>query len=164
MSVPVSTLPTVKAWLLGQLQSQVTAAAGKSLAVFYDDAAITEPEDEIRLRTGKRSVVPGSITGGMGAHSWREEYDLNVDVMVSRPEGFQVAEERAWAILATVESIVRVTLWGLIAGDTTVRAAALGGDVFNVIVGEHTTAIEWPQEFQGPLVIISYPITISAEL
>lgn len=163
MSAPLpSTLPTVKAWLFTQLTAVLTASPGKTLDVLYGGSAPTNGDDVVTLRTGARRVFPHVPTGDMGAVAWRESYDLDITVETYRPEGFQSCEERAWALVASIENTIRATLWGIIGGGTAV--ATLGGNVFNLVIGDQAATSVWADTDDGPVTTITYPLTLHATI
>lgn len=167
---PASTVPAVKAWLLGQLTTAATAASGLTIGVFYNEAGSNLPSDLILVGTGERTVETGNIVGDMGAFSMRETYEIPVTVSAYRAEGMQAAEERAWALLAIVELLVRQTMFGIIAAQT--ATATWGGNVWNLSIGRHTVVPTWAtagdgdggEVVTGAIVEITYPIIITAEL
>lgn len=165
MTAPSTTLPTVKAWLFNRLSTVLTAdtAAGKTLSVNYSAVSQDEDDDEITVGTGERRIEPLALVGGMQTGgAWQESYDIPVTVSVWRPEGFQAAEERMWALVAAIENVVRVDMWAVIAGGT--AAATFGGAVWSVMPQPHNATPEWADEQRGPLVQLTYPITVRAEL
>lgn len=166
MTVPVSTVPTVKAWLLGRLTSQITQAPGASMAVVYGDPGTNQPDDLIQINTGNRELLPGSLVGSLDQGSLREKYTIDVTVRVYRggAQSFQTAEERLWAIVAVIERVFRTDMWALIAGDAAVRSATLGGAVWSLSIEPHDLTEEWAPSGLGPSVSLVYPVTIYSDL
>lgn len=158
MSIPVSTVPTVKAWWQTQLSTALTASSGKTLSLNYGDSGPTEADDEVTIVTGPRTVAPHVLAGGLGAHAFEESYSLRFDVSVFRPEGFQVAEERAWSIVATIETIARSDMWAVIGAGN--AATVFGGELYSIGFGEHEPTAEWSDD--GAVVTIPYAVAFRA--
>lgn len=138
MTIPVSTAPAAKAWLVGQLQTAITAASGHTLQVLYDhitDAA-TVPDDAVFVGDiTNRLLQPLAFVGGQGASAFTETYRIEVTIAVSRPNiTSQGVDERAWALLADVETVTRTdpTFGGLL---TTSKPVETGSNITTVSNG-----------------------------
>ena len=120
MTIPVSTAPAAKAWLFARLQSAVTAVSSASLQVLYDNVTTSNvaPDEAVVVGDITNRRLDGlALVGGEGPSAFTETYDINVVVSVfrsgSRP---QETTERAWVILAQVETVTRTdpTFGGLL--------------------------------------------------
>ena len=110
MSIPISTVPGVRASLFEALQATCTAAAGVDLLVRYDDPGPFEPPDIVSLGdVTNRNVEYHAMVGDMGAQSLAESYSIEVVIDVCRQgdDPGQVTTERAWALAAQVETAAR---------------------------------------------------------
>lgn len=113
MAAPVSTIPAVKAWLYGQLQTACTAATGIDLLVRYGEPGPFQPEDVVSIGAAiNRAAAPFGIVGSLDvANSMIETYELEIDIDITR-NGEDVAQattERAYTLAAQVEEVVRAT-------------------------------------------------------
>jgi len=149
MTVPVSTVPAAKTWLIGQLQSALTQAAdGALFAVQYEPFGTNQPEDRVWFGDTSRQAVPWTMTGGLIIpQSMQETYDLTVNISCYRGgDQTSTAELRAWALLAGVEDVVRT--------DPT-----FGGLLIRSYPNTAQAALDWDEQFKG--LFCSIPLTIS---
>ena len=118
--IPVSTAPAAKAWLFGQLSTVITSNGENTVQVLYDNITDSTyaPDEVVFVGDITNRRLDGlALVGGEGPSAFTETYDLNVVISVyrsgSRP---QEATERAWALLASVETVTRTdpTFGGLL--------------------------------------------------
>lgn len=111
MTIPVSTAPAAKAWLFGKLQTAVTPVSTNTLEVLYDNITESAAAPDEVVYVGditNRQLQAESMVGGQGPFAFTETYDINVVISVFRQgSNPQDATERAWAILAEVETVTR---------------------------------------------------------
>ena len=111
MTIPVSTAPAAKAWLFGKLKTAVTAVPTNSLQVLYDNVttANVAPDDAVVVGDITNRRLDGlAFVGSEGPSAFTETYDLNVLISIYRQgSNPQAATERAWAILAQIETVTR---------------------------------------------------------
>ena len=151
MTIPVSTVPAVKAYLVTQLTATLTAATGKQLGVFYDEPGPFQPDDVVSVGDVTSFVsAPGAMVGGGGAGWIEERYTLEVVIDVFRGgDQAQTAYERAWALLAGVCSLVRTD-------------PSLGSRVVEARPGQVTTTSEWDADHKGRHVRLSLGVDVGA--
>jgi hypothetical protein len=128
MTIPVSTAPAVRAWLLAQATATLTAdplSAASQLLVCLDDPGTYQPDDIVKIGDVTNAFKVNSLVGS-GGDGWLEErYSVDVDVEVFRGnDDPQAVSERAYLLAAGVIACVRAD-------------PSLGG---NVLVAEPTSA------------------------
>lgn len=109
MTVPVSTVPSVVAQLLTDIQSAcVGDAYYKQMTICLGTPGPDISDEVIYLSGGaNRNVTSMSLVGSLQANALRESYDLEVTVSVfSNDEGSTVLN-RAWTLAGYVETAVR---------------------------------------------------------
>lgn len=118
MSIPVSTAPQVKAYLVTQITNAVTPDADSRLRVFYGPPATDLPNDVIVVGdVTARTTQHHAFVGGGGALARNETYTVAVEVDAFRGgDNAQLVEERAWTLAGVVETVVRTdpSLGGLV--------------------------------------------------
>lgn len=120
MTIPISTAPAAKKWLFGQLTTAVTNSGAGTLEVLYDNVTTSNvaPDEAVVIGDISNRVLEVlAMVGGEGPSAFTETYDINVLISIyrqgSRPEE---TDERAWAVLAQVETVTRTdpTFGGLL--------------------------------------------------
>jgi len=110
MTIPSSTVPAVKAALV----AAITAAVGDpAVLVCYGPPGTYAPDDIIFVGDVKRTVVAHAFVGTGAAGAFAEDYDVDVNLRSYRGGGSEqaaVADARAWALVAFVDSAVRADL------------------------------------------------------
>ena len=108
---PVSSVPTVKAWLFTTLGTACTAATGIDLLVRYAQPGPFDPEDVVSVGACRnRTVSPFALVGGFDQpDSMIEDYDIDIEVDVARfgKDVAQQATERAYTLIGQIETAVR---------------------------------------------------------
>lgn len=108
MTAPVSTVPKALAYLRVQV---VAAVNDPSVVVAYGQPDANIPEDVIAIgHSVKQMMTWHGLVGSGGAGAMAEEYEIEFLVSVFRGGGteqFQVAFERAWALAALIDNVVR---------------------------------------------------------
>jgi hypothetical protein len=150
MTVPVSTVPAAKTWLIGQLQTALTEDPTATMTVQYGPFAYADnnPDDMVWLGDADRQAEPWTLTGGLTIPlSMKETYDLTVNVSCYRGgDQSQTVEDRAWALIAEIETVVRT--------DPT-----FGGLLISSYPSQAVATVGWDEKFSG--VLCSIPLTIS---
>ena len=149
MTIPVSSVPGAKAWLLGRLQATLTDDGTATFGVQYGPFGTQNPADMVWLGdTQNRQAVPWTMQGNLtGAGTMQESYDLTVNIFAYRgSDQAQTAEQRAFTLLAGVEDVVRT--------DPT-----FGNLLIRSYPNAVTATVDWDEEFKGRL--CSIPLTIS---
>jgi hypothetical protein len=115
MTIPVSTLPAVKAYLFTQLSARTELA--DPVGVFYDLPSVTPPDDLVYLGDSRGKNVITRMVGSGGAGWLDEHYELDIVVDVIRGDDDPKAnDEQALALLAAVVDTIRAdpSLGGLV--------------------------------------------------
>jgi len=151
MTIPVSTVPAAKAWLFGQLTTNLTAATDATLGVTYGPSGVNNPDDMVWLGDTQRQAVPWTMTGGLTVpQSMQETYDLTVNVNCYRSDA-ETVEARAWVLVAGIEDTVRT--------DPT-----FGGLLIKSYPNAAQAAVAWDEEFKGLLCSVAMTISCLASL
>ena len=126
---PTSTGPAAKAWLYGQMVATLTPASDGTFQLSYaiDVDNTNSPDDMVWLvGVQNRTVKNFAMVGNLGQYALAEEYDLTVGFSCYRAgesndadatlDPAYVAEQRVWALIGQVETIVRTdpTFGGLL--------------------------------------------------
>lgn len=121
MSIPVSTIPQVKAYFYAQLKarSELTsgAAGARQVLVSYDVLTPNVPDEYVMVGNVRRQVSVARMVGGGGAGWLDERYELDITTSVYRGgDEAQTVFERACAIADVVVDVVRLdpSLGGLV--------------------------------------------------
>jgi hypothetical protein len=108
MAIPSSTVVAVKNYLFTQMSAQIVS---DGLQVYYDEPGPGFPDDVIWLGATRQVYVPTEMVGGGGAGFLFENYHQIIEVSVYRGgDTPQLVFERAAALVAQIESIVRTDL------------------------------------------------------
>lgn len=100
-----STVPAVKSWLFQQMSA---ALDGQDIGVFYSEPGPGYPDDVIYLGDTEQSNEPTQMVGSGGTGWLFESYHQVIEVDVYRGgDQAQIVFERACALVATIESLVR---------------------------------------------------------
>jgi hypothetical protein len=141
MTIPVSTMPAVKAYLYTQLTARAELA--DPVGVFYDMPTVTPPDDLVYLGDCRGKNVITRMVGSGGAGWLDEHYELDIVVDVVRGDDDPKAnDEQALALLAAVVDTVRLdpSLGGLV-----IQAApgrfSLTSEPNEEHLGRNTTAV-----------------------
>jgi hypothetical protein len=111
MTVPISTVPAVRQYLVNAITAQVQAAnlTEPGVEVYLSLVDHETPEDVIVVAGVRREVKPGALVGGGGKH-WKFE-DYHVEVIIDCFAGgtdFPAVDARAYQLLSIVETAVRL--------------------------------------------------------
>lgn len=155
MAIPVSTAPAVKAYLFAQLSAQVWPAATgvAAVQVTYDHPGPYMADDIVSVGDLlTRTCMPAAMVGSGGAKWLDEVYQLEVTVDVFRGADYaQTAFERAFTLMAVVESVVRTDPF-------------CGGLVIEARPLQSTSSSEWDDEHLGRRVRMSLSIEVLAQI
>lgn len=111
MTVPVSTVPAVRNYLVTAINNRVAAAgiASPTVEVYVSGLDHETAEDVIVIGGARREVKPGAIVGGGGQHWKFEDYHIEVTIdCFAGGTDFSSVDARAFQLLSLVETAVRV--------------------------------------------------------
>ncbi|MFJ2575968.1 hypothetical protein [Kitasatospora aureofaciens] len=138
--IPASSIPAVRAWLLAQLQANLTAdplSKSSELLVCLDEPGPYQPDDIVSIGEVHQTYSPESVVGSGGAGWLREDYQLHVTVDVYRggddPAGTFL---RARALADLVVAVVR-------------SDPSIGGAVDRARPTSATHTASWDDEHRG---------------
>lgn len=153
MSIPVSTVPAVKSYLVTAVQAQAVAATEEQLVVLYGAPAAYQPDDIIGVGDVlNRATEPEAMVGSGGAGWLTERYELEVVVNAFRAGDFAVeVDARAWTMAAYVETAVRLD-------------PSCGGLVLEARPTLSRTESLWSDTHKGRIVRLSYSVEVYAAL
>jgi hypothetical protein len=153
VTVPVSTAPTVKAYLLAAIQALATAVAGEQLVVIYSPPGDYQPDDIIYVGdVDNRACEPDAFVGDGGAHAFTERYELEVVCDAFRMGDYpDKVDARAWAMAAYVETAVRNDM-------------SLGSSVIQAKPTVSRTESSWDDKHKGRRVRLTVSIEVFASL
>src|SRR5690348_2024918 len=102
-TIPVSTAPAVKSYLVAQTRLNSDIAADPNIVVFYDGPASGDQPNDI-ISFGKVEVEhqPGVLRGDGGANWLFELYHVDVTVSIFDQGDPQAADERCMALMSCV--------------------------------------------------------------
>lgn len=105
MTIPVSTIPVVKSYLLAQM---TVALSGPDVGVFYDEPGPGYPDDVIYLGGTEQKLDPVQMVGSGGEGWLYESYHQVIEVDVYRGgDTPQIVFERACEIVGQIEALIR---------------------------------------------------------
>jgi hypothetical protein len=148
MSIPVSSVPTAKAWLFNQLTANIdTAGVTEQSQVVYAQPTTYLAPNIIAVDKVNREVTQAHMVGSGGAGWLREQYTIEVVISCMRGgSDFLSLETDFWALVALVESTVRTdpSLGGAVSVARPTRGDALSAftDDHNGILCEGTFPID----------------------
>jgi len=154
MTIPVPTVPAVRAALYTALVAACTPDTDVDLLVRYDEPGPYQPEDIVSVGdVTTRTTEPLAMVGGMGALALNEAYSVEVviDVCRSGDDPGQVTTERAWALEAQVETVVRT--------DPT-----FGGNTWIARPGQSRSESEWTEDHGWFRVRITVSVDVEAAI
>lgn len=153
MTIPVSTVPAVKAYLVTQLRATLTAVAGEQLLVVYDQPGTYHPGDVVIVGdVTAYASQPGAMVGGGGAGWIEEQYSLEVVVEVFRGGDYaQTAYERAWTLASAIAAVIRTD-------------PSLGQRAIESRPGAMSTTSTWDDERLGRVVHLTLAVDVAAWL
>lgn len=154
MSIPVSTVPAVRQYLLTQIQAQIGIYTAPIVEVYLSDADHESAADLVIIGGAHRALEPFAMVGSGGPHWLRETYHLEVSIECAQfgvDSTFSTVDSRAYQLLGMVETVVRTD-------------PSLGGLVLVARPAESTSEHAWGDEHQGPQCLIKAQIYVSAEL
>lgn len=151
MTIPVSTVPAVKAYLLAQLVAGLAAASNEQLLVEYDDPGPYQPGDVVSVGDVTSYVAaPGAMVGGGGAGWIEEQYSLEIHIDVFRGGDYaQTVFERAWTLNAGICSVIRTD-------------PSLGQRVIEARPGVATSSSSWDEDRLGRRVRLTQAVDVAA--
>jgi hypothetical protein len=107
MPAPVSTWPSVKAYLF----AQITAACPPPVLVAYNDPLGDLEDDVVVVGQVTRQIEPGAIVGSLGAGSLFERYTVDVTVSCFRGgDNPLAADTQCAALVDAAIGVVRADL------------------------------------------------------
>jgi hypothetical protein len=109
VTITVSTIPAVKAYLVAGVKDNTTVAADPSIGVFYDGPASGEqPNDIISIGRAEQEYDVAGMVGSGGTGWLGELYHVEVTVTVfDGGNDPQTATERCCALMGCVIDVVR---------------------------------------------------------
>lgn len=150
MTIPVSTVDSVKDYLVTQITAQVNDS---TVLVVYDPPGPYQPDDIICI--GPDLTVDTQIhafVGSGGAHWLRESYTLTVIISVYRgADNASVVWKRAKALADAVDTVVRT--------DPT-----LGGVAQVAWPSRTQYASDWAENHAGRMTTVTKEISVEAEI
>lgn len=140
-TIPVSSVPAVRAYLVAAITTQVQASHYTEPGVEVYSVAVDHDttQDVVVVGKARRKTEPGSLVGGGGAHFQFERYRLEVVIECDAwgpNDTPTVVENRAYALLANVETAVRAD-------------PSLGGLVVEAYPDESEDDPSWSAEHKG---------------
>ncbi|MEW2518131.1 hypothetical protein [Actinacidiphila alni] len=155
MTIPASTAPAARRYLLDQFTAQLQPDADakrSSLLVCYDIPGPNQPDDIVAVGKVTRQIDVNSLVGGGGAGWLDERYTVEITIDVYRGgDSAQAAYERGAALLDQVCAIVRT--------DPT-----LGGAVLTAHPVTSESDGDWDEEHKGFQSITTVPIECYARI
>jgi hypothetical protein len=153
MTIPVSTVPAVKALLAQGITDAATVDPGHQLLVCFDDPSRYQPDDIVMIgKVKNRNTVPWQMVGDGGAGWLREDYRLEVEVSVFRGGEDAIAPyNRAWELASIVEYVVR-------------KDPSLGGLVIQANPADSQDESSWDETHKGRIVTVTITIAVCAAL
>lgn len=150
-TVPVSTVPAVKAYLLGALKVR-SDLADLAEAIQYGPPTTAMNDDMILLDAARGAFEVDRMVGGGGQWWMDESYSLDILIWIHRGDDDpQACEERAFAVAASVVDTLRQdpSLGGLVT-QASPAGFEMDGDWDDEHLGRHvkfalTVAIEATQ-------------------
>jgi hypothetical protein len=150
-SIPASSIPTVRAWLLAQLQATLKpdpTNPASELLICDGEPGTYEPDDVVWLGDVHQDYEPEQTTGSGGPGWLREDYQQHIHVEIYRggddPTG---CFGRARALADLVVAIVR-------------SDPSLGGAVTRARPASATHSSRWEDDGRGRVVAIEIVIRI----
>lgn len=149
MTIPNTTVFPVRNYLITQLSAAVPAGT----EVF--DAENTQPDrEDWVLVGGARRTVGALAMVGNGGQFWRDEryqVDVTIETFTAGRNGFEDSYNRAYALLETLESVVR-------------QDPSLGGLVLQANPKSSSDTPTWDPTGQGAIVTITTSIEVYTTL
>lgn len=152
MTIPNSTVPAVKIYLLNLLGSTLTQEPGYQLVVCLDDPGPEQPDDIVSIGAVQRKAELYQMIGSMNAGSFLETYDMHIVISTFRggpDQGWPF--QRAWALASAVEAAVRA--------DPT-----CAGNVIKADPKESRDTSSWEPEHKGRLVEVEIILSVMAQI
>lgn len=150
MTIPVSTVPQVRAYLFQQL----TTAVPNTAEVFDGEDTQSDREDWVKVLGARRQVGPLAMVGG-GGQFWRDEkYSVEIEIetfTAGRVGSMEASETRAYALLAVLETVVR-------------QDPSLGGLVLQANPKDSTDVPSWSPDGSGAIVTINTSVEVYTTL
>jgi hypothetical protein len=153
MTIPQTTVPAVRQYLVTQLQSAV-ASVTPAAEVFDGEADHADHENWIEVGGVRRQVSPLGLVGS-GGQFWRDE-KYHVDIKIScyvggRAGAMAQVNTNAYALLALVETVVR-------------QDPSLGGLVLQANPESSDSVPSWDETGSGALCDITTSIEVYTTL
>lgn len=156
MTIPVSTVDTVKDYLYTQLNAQIPGAGTSDPAtvlVSYDLPGAWQPFDIVVVGDIQVTNSIESFVGSGGAHWLHEAYEVNITISVYRGDGFDAPA--VWKQAKALSDYV----------DVTVRSdPSLGGAVQLAYPSTTRYLSEWAEDHSGRLVTVQKTIQVQTEI
>lgn len=153
MTMPVSTVPSVRNYLVTAINNQITAAAiTKPTAEVYLSGLDHEtPEDVILICGAHREVKPGALVGSGGQHWKFEQYHVEIQIdCFAGGTDFSSVDARAFQLLALVEKAVRLD-------------PSMGGLVLESYPSSSDSLHSWDDAHKGSRTLITSQIYVCTE-
>lgn len=154
---PVSTAPSAKAWLFGQMQAVLTADPAATFEVTYATNVdlLDSPDDQVWLGDIVNHIVqPFAMVGNEGKFAFYEQYDIEIGISIYRPgveaDSGMDAEARAWALLGAIWTIQRT--------DPT-----MGGALVTSRPNMSSSSVDWDDQDPSKGRICTLPASIHCE-
>lgn len=149
VTIPVSTVPAVKAYLLELMQ---VGLAGPDLQVYYSEPGPGYPDDVVYLGDTKLTQQPVQMVGSGGAGWLFEAYHQVVEVDVYRGgDDPQAVFERAASLVAQIEAMVRAD-------------PSLGGRVITAFPADTDYESGWEEGHGGRITHATMRISVEAKI
>lgn len=156
MTIPVSTVPAARAYLISVITEQVTTAGlSEPGCEVYDSAPDHETENDVIAVCGVRRTVQPMALVGSGAQFWRQE-SYSIEVLIDCFQGgadgaMEAVNQRAYELLALVETAVR-------------QDPSLGGIAIQAAPSSSDSTPSWDDTHMGARCVITAEIQVSATL
>lgn len=149
MAIPVSTVDTVKDYLVSGITSQVNDT---SVLVSYDLPGEYLPDDIIVVGDVDVSTAIESFVGSGGQHWLHETYVVHITISVYRGgDNASLTWKRAKALSDAIDTLVRTD-------------PSLGGVVQLAYPSRAAFKSEWEEDHRGRIVTVDKEVTVSVEL
>lgn len=149
MTIPVSTAPAAKVFLVAAITAQI---ADPDVSVLYDSPGPFVEKDVIAVGRVMRDMRISHMVGSGGTGWIDEDYSIEIQVAVFRGgDDAAAVDARAWQLIAAVETTIR-------------NDPSLGGLVIVAHPARSATDGTWENSHKGRLVDASIEVRIQARI
>lgn len=149
MSIPVSTVDTVKDFLVANIATQI---ADPTVLVSYDMPGDYQPDDIVVVGDIDVDTQVHAFVGSGGAHWLAEQYKVAVTISVYRGgDNASLTWKRAKTLSDAIDTLIRTD-------------PSLGGVVQLCWPSRTSFKSEWEQDHKGRIVTVDKEISVSVEI